>query len=204
MPKHRFPALLLAAFLLQPAALWAEEPQPPAAGSSATVSVEQLRDLAGQVASAKNWKAVVEYASRLLAQQPDGLPSLLAAIPPLTGDPGISARRRAPGLGDEPQQPGVAVPGAGPVCGGRAALPPRLPYRPQRRRAPARLDRPGQPVRPEHPIDFWSSTFRPEASRQITPRSAPPGTLRSLRAALPGVRAPGTHRSAIRGAGRNG
>ncbi|MEF8768436.1 MAG: hypothetical protein ABTS16_15570 [Candidatus Accumulibacter phosphatis] len=77
MPKHRFPALLLAAFLLQPAALWAEEPQPPAAGSSATVSVEQLRDLAGQVASAKNWKAVVEYASRLLAQQLDGLPSLL-------------------------------------------------------------------------------------------------------------------------------
>lgn len=77
MPKHRFPALLLAAFLLQPVALWAEEPQPPAAGSSATVSVEQLRDLAGQVASAKNWKAVVEYASRLLAQQLDGLPSLL-------------------------------------------------------------------------------------------------------------------------------
>ncbi|WP_273703384.1 tetratricopeptide repeat protein, partial [Candidatus Accumulibacter vicinus] len=61
MNKCPLPALLLAALLLQPVALWAEAPQPPTAETAATVSVDQLRELAARAASAGNFSAALDY-----------------------------------------------------------------------------------------------------------------------------------------------
>jgi len=54
MPRHSLPALLLAAFLQQPATLLADQPAAPATGTAATASVDQLRDLAAQAENACN------------------------------------------------------------------------------------------------------------------------------------------------------
>jgi tetratricopeptide (TPR) repeat protein len=73
MPRHSLPALLLAAFLQQPATLLADQPAAPATESSVTESLDQLRTLAEQATTAKNLSAAIDYAKRGLAIQEKAL-----------------------------------------------------------------------------------------------------------------------------------